>query len=254
MLNYVQKFKKKILKTVSFTLVFVFSISAAAFAQTSSSPKGLDYVALGDSLAAGQNPYGVENGYGYTNIIHNKLAASGLGGSFHNYGVSGYTSQQVLDQLNSGQAGMIQSIKNAEIVTLDVGANDILNVIRAYFSGTASESDVMEASTQAINNIYFIILKIHSINPYAKVYVMGYYDAFINILKDQPAAHAQFVYLLTNPVNGFNTAIEGVAYATGATYVDTMSVMNNPAYLPGDIHPTVDGYNAIATAFVDAIK
>lgn len=48
-------FNRSYLKTIILTLVFLLSMNGIAFAQSS---EKLDYVALGDSLAAGYTPIG----------------------------------------------------------------------------------------------------------------------------------------------------------------------------------------------------
>ena len=69
--------------SVFLVVAVLLCVSGTAFAAAVSH---YSYVALGDSLAAGQTPYGVENGYGYTNILQNDLARAGVAGGFHNFG------------------------------------------------------------------------------------------------------------------------------------------------------------------------
>ena len=59
------------------------------------------YVALGDSYSSGQTPYGDEKGYGYADFIKDRLAEAGVLEQYSKNGVSGYTTEDVLQQLPS---------------------------------------------------------------------------------------------------------------------------------------------------------
>ena len=61
----------------------------------------ISYIALGDSLAEGRNPYG-EIGYGYTDFIANYLKENNKLKSYtKKYTKSGYKVQDVMDELNN---------------------------------------------------------------------------------------------------------------------------------------------------------
>src|SRR4051794_4953576 len=107
----------------------LFLSPAMVFGKNIENPK-LDYVALGDSLAAGQTP-NKELGKGYTDYLANQLTKVGMLASFDKrFAVSGYTTTDVLNDLQTnvskpdpnGNTVEIQSaIKNAEIITIDGG-------------------------------------------------------------------------------------------------------------------------------------
>jgi lysophospholipase L1-like esterase len=242
---FIQKIQKI---SITFFSLFLLSFMATGTAFAATNTKTVDYVALGDSLAAGQNPYGTEHGYSYPNSIKNMLASSGNPGSYQNFGVSGYTTTNILDQLNNPK--IQKFLTNAEIVTLDVGANDILVLpaVQAYLAAPSDEN--LAAATDAViaefyyigNNIGTIIGTIKGINPTAKIYVMGYYDAF--------PSNPELIGL----IQGLNGAILSAAAATGVAYVNTWGTVT-PADLPNalDIHPTHEGYKAISAEFCSAI-
>ncbi|AKN32152.1 hypothetical protein Ccar_15305 [Clostridium carboxidivorans P7] len=216
----------------------------------SSSLQKLDYVSLGDSLASGQTPYNITSGYGYTDIIAGNLANKGLLKSYSKYGVSGYTTADVLSQLKDTQ--VINSINNAEIVTIDIGANDLLSLLRAYLSGQNVDFPTQIGTVSG--KISAIIQSIKTINPNAKIYIMGYYNALPNLSTQQETV---FLQLLT----GFNSSVKNVVdsfkdTAVPPVYVDTYESMNSnlKQYLPGDIHPTIEGYRIISEDFWNLIK
>jgi lysophospholipase L1-like esterase len=263
--------KKLISKTSivsSLIVVFLFSTTSIAFGKNVS--VSYDYVSIGDSLAAGQTPFKNNNSYGYTNIIAEKLDSAGVLGTYGDYGISGLTASDVLSQVTY-EPTVIKALSNSEIVTLDVGANDILKVLiwasklsgmtleqmiysypgsmtEAQLKETLSSPYTLEQKVQGILmaeimavqvKIEGIIKTIAVINPNAKVYVMGYYNAL--------PAMPEFLPLLDRLNSGINYA----ATVNGATYVATQESMDKhlDKYLPGDIHPTVQGYRAIAQDF-----
>lgn len=146
--------------TLSLIVVFLFSISGTIFGTTNvayaESNQTYGMVALGDSLAAGQNPFGVEKGYGYANAIHDYLDNEGVAGSYKNLGVSGMTSAELLDELpdsisdtvyNKKMAKSIQAVGNG-IVTVDIGADDILPL----FEWAINYPTDANTNTEALNN------------------------------------------------------------------------------------------------------
>ena len=110
------KRSKALLVLVVFLLVFA---PLSALADTEKS-KTVNYVALGDSLAAGvlsDNKLGT----GYVDIITEELKALGYEVNLKNAGVPGAQSPDVLQAL-----GEIEELANADIITISVGANDAL--------------------------------------------------------------------------------------------------------------------------------
>jgi lysophospholipase L1-like esterase len=217
---------------------------------TSSSVQKLNYVSLGDSLASGETPYGVKSGYGYTDVIAGDLASEGVLGNYSKYGVSGYTTSDVLNQLQD--TNVIASIHNSQIVTIDIGADDLLSLLKGYLTG--ENVDLITQIGVTTQNIKKIIQSIQTINPSAKIYIMGYYNALPNLTSQQETEFLPFLSAFNNyvksVVSGFNNT------TTLPVYVDTYDSMNNnlQQYLPGDIHPTVDGYKVIGQDFWNLIK
>ena len=100
-------------------------------------------------------------------------------------------------------------------------------------------------------NMAQTIVAIKKINPKAKIYVMGYYNAL-------PYLSPEVQQGMTIPLlNDLNEVIEGVAEHSKATFIPTFKLFegNYETYLPNakDIHPSKDGYRALANAFMDQI-
>ena len=234
------------------TAAFVISLTMLLFFRTYQTVciSSYDYVALGDSYSSGQTPYGELTGYGYTDYIQGKLAESGIMGSYHKKGMSGYTTADVLKQLTD----IHNILSEAEIITMDIGINDLIEM--SEFSAYQSDpsSDNLKALRHAVYqkipeinlNLKSIVNKIIETKPDSemRIYLMGYFNAFPNLPELKPI------------IAELNDTIVSVALETGATYVDTMKAMdkNLNSYLIGGMHPTKEGYETIAGEFWKSIS
>ena len=244
-------------------LAFVFIFTPAAMATTqSAAQQKVDYLALGDSLAAGQTPY-KELGKGYSDYLAQQLNKVGALASFDKrFAQSGYTTTDVLNDLQtnatkpneSGNAIDIKSaITNAEILTINVGANDILQQIDIDLKNRAVHVDpvkVESALRGAGENLFKIITAIKTLNPNVDIYVMGYFNPF-PILPEP--YKSQILPLLAQ----LNNIIEQAAAQSQATFVPVADsfALQGSNYLPNmlDVHPNEAGYLALSNHFWRAI-
>lgn len=252
----------------------------------------LNYVALGDSIAAGvlyspnvTNYGSIKTDKGYTNDLSAILESAGFTVKFNNdFCLPGMTAIGLAEQskaLNDPNTPIYSSIHNAQLITLDVGANDLLGVFYNYvfankdklmgtppdplavaglkttLNGTLQNLYFGTAGTEVQENIEIILQKILKANPKAQIYVMGYYNP-LPILKN-------YGMDLTFPTAYFNTFIYKAicnvrAKNRGASisYVETLLPMadgvNRGLLYPQDIHPTEIGYKLIANLFWQRIK
>ena len=224
-----------------------------------------DYVALGDSLAHGMNEVGVI-GLGYTDFIAQALQQDGLLTSFNKgFAMSGYTTKNVLADLQNDvaktvtgfgytdeQAKLRASIKEAEIITLTAGANDLLPILKESQATGIDTVAIIKATKEAVSNIATILSEIKKINPQAEVYVMGYYNSFPYYSEN---LQKQFNLLLAT----LNATIKTTTEKAGAIFVPTYDVVAKDVanYLPNpeNIHLSEAGYLAVANeAFLPIIK
>ena len=107
-----------------------------------------DYVALGDSLAAG---VGAERGYVDRYAAHLR---NGTGARVRvtNLGVGGQTSSELLDALR-GDESMRRAIAGAEVVTFNIGLNDLGRAGAAYEEGTCGGEDGEECLQEAVEAV-----------------------------------------------------------------------------------------------------
>lgn len=96
---FIRKISTMLLSLLLLSLMAIGTVSAVE------SNKTIDYVALGDSLAAGQKPTAIGStsaklyGTSYPKFIRDDLSSNGLLNSFANFGVSGYETWNVSNDL-----------------------------------------------------------------------------------------------------------------------------------------------------------
>lgn len=269
--------------TIILTTVFLFSFSGVGFAKSVANISNkLDYVAIGDSLADGMAPNGTI-GDSYTTLLKDKFEQKGVLQSYNDgFAVSGLATQDIVNRIaldmpvklttdaainaaiNAKIDAALSNIKmgGKEIITLDIGANDLINLLRN--GNTPTPTDIQTVAT----NIVKIITYLKTYNPNAKLYVMAYYDAsdeIVNYMAENkpggltPEQKSDLKTKIVLPaILGLNQAIKGATTATGTTYVDTFNSFENhlAKYLPvaDNIHPDMSGYRAIYKDFYQIIK
>ena len=107
-----------------------------------------DYVALGDSLAVG---VGARRGYvtRYAEHLRNEI---GVRVRTINLGVSGQTSTQLLYSLRHDPA-MRKDLRGAEIVTLNIGLNDLGQASGSYEAGICGGPQNKACLREAVNKV-----------------------------------------------------------------------------------------------------
>ncbi|MBT2661688.1 GDSL-type esterase/lipase family protein [Bacillus sp. ISL-45] len=205
--------------------------------------KVADLAVLGDSLAAGWTPYG-KKGPGYGEFLKARFEQSQYKGDLNNHGFPGYDSSQLLNDVLTN-TDVIQSIEDAEVIVMDIGANDLLRALSSKNPG------VIQGALFGVNeNLNRILKTIDELNPDVDVYVMGYYNPFPYLQEEQQAS---LMPLLEN----LNQTIEKASEDNGDTYVPTEKIIakHYEEYLPNpaDIHLSEEGYKIVAKEFWKAI-
>lgn len=218
--------------------------SSSAFAQTE------NYIAIGDSLAAGQTPF-QQIDAGYSDLIAMRLQSMNqLKFYTKELAFPGYTTAHVLEKIKTEEARDL--LANATLVTVSAGANDLLSLIRQNpMAGTLTFSQLQTdyALNTVRKNIIAILNELAERAPKAQVYVVGYYFAYPAVhLTQKEGTNAQLVKL--------NKILQQQAELAGAGYVNVYDSfgLNATNYLPNytDVHPNMEGYRQMANAFLKA--
>ena len=132
-------------------------------------PETLHVVAIGDSLAYGA---GDESGQGIAGRLEEELRRLGVRSvETVNLGVNGAQTSDLLARLRSKRTR--EAIAAADAVVLSIGANDL-------FRTPHSREEILRApfavAERILGRIESIVADIHSINPNARVLLLGGYN------------------------------------------------------------------------------
>ncbi|MFZ3588873.1 GDSL-type esterase/lipase family protein [Bacillus sp. DJP31] len=210
------------------------------------------YVSLGDSLAFGLT---FVNGQyvptkSYTDYLTDRFTKSNYAISHAKLGVVGLTSEQLNGALIYNSNNIREIIKTADVITIDIGANEILPILVAAQTNVTALNTIPDAIGKVGVNLNSILSQIKSLNKDAEVYVMGYYNPFYNLPNPQIQA------TLKGYLDTLNLTIQVSSLKKDYTFVPTEKIFKDHAatYIAqGDVHLTPEGYQAVAKLFWKAI-
>lgn len=214
----------------------------------------ISYVALGDSVALGVNPYG-EIGYSYSDYIKDYLLDNGrLKEYLKGYAVSGYTTQDMLDDFHNNReidvegskVNIRHALREADLVTISIGANDFLKGISLNSLDLSRKDNYKEKIDDIIDEVDLVL---REIRKYAKgnVIVVGYYNPFNKLFNSYETT-------LDDIFSYVDSKYKEVCDDYSVNYVSVYSLFKeNSDFLPNpfDIHPSLKGYSAIADLIIN---
>ena len=266
------------------------------------------YVSLGTSLAAGTTvasdgtsvPFSDTS---YTDQLHSLLAGRGMHFDHVKLGCPGETTDQLLGGVNvfgqpSNCAGLYASgyqmgdalaaiaTGNVGLITIDIGANDIL---QAQFLCDSDPDCILAEIPGILTNVGTIVGTLRASGYTGPIIGMNYYNpqiaAAIGFYSGQPGPlvpDPEFAVLTDVLSVGFNAALADVYAATGAHTANVYGKFNSGDFgddrpangvwdnvdyvcrltfmcpydlgFAADIHPKPLGYRVIAKAFVAVIQ
>lgn len=216
--------------------------------QTSAQVFGaVSYVALGDSLAAGQTPTR-EIDTGYSDLIAQEIGRNQPLAFFSkDLAFPGFTTTDVLERVQSKEAKPL--LQNANVITISAGANDLLRLIQSDAkSGSLTFQQIpVDYSLNIVRkNMNNILSDLKKTAPKAQVYVMGYYFAYPHARDSQKVGIAQ-------QLNRLNGILAKVAEEADVEFVSVDAEFGDNATEkvpnPADVHPNIEGYRAMANSF-----
>ncbi|MGM0877896.1 MAG: SGNH/GDSL hydrolase family protein [Bacillota bacterium] len=241
--------KQPLLLTIIFLLSMVFSSMPAA-----NEPKKLTVVSLGDSITFG---YGLteptKNAFPY--LIGNKS------NEVINISYPGWTSTQLLAKLNEN--GIDTMLQQADVITLNIGANDLIEAV-GVTDLLASQQPIQltpeqllgivnTASAPLTSNLSKTIqlIRLHTDAP---ILLYSLYNPFAASTDPFLGSVHLIGEQITTNVN--QLIIRPIAAQSGSIYLDAYSAFNGNQsnyIIPGDIHPTIAGHQALAQLATNAI-
>jgi lysophospholipase L1-like esterase len=252
------------------TLAMTLSLAAPAQARTVQ-----DYVALGDSYAAGigGGAYLIEDCVRSANAYPELADDLKSVRDVTNVACGGATTQQVV------QTQLGQLDKTTDLVTITAGGNNLGFGALAAVCGPAlldpaaapaCFSEITEARAQIASGVLYedlvtMIEAVQAAAPKAQIVVTGYPYLFDPIPFDPNNPTSVFINQANLLVFELNATIEAAALATGTEYVDVtdefaghgISLLPNDSWINFDptaldsfenLHPNAEGYEAYFTA------
>lgn len=137
----------------------------------------LHITAMGDSLTQGVGDE-TDNG-GYVGILEDSLnqnsdtAAETV--QVDNFGKRGNRTEQLLERME--QEEIQNSIREADLVLITVGANDVMKIIKDNVASLDYQQFV-EAQDDYERNLRDVIIKTKELNPGAEIHLLGVYNPF----------------------------------------------------------------------------
>src|SRR5918993_2551793 len=242
-------------------ILVVALLVGASQGTTLAAPASWDYVALGDSLATG---FGALTGYVPRYEAHIETD-TGVAVTRTNLGRNGWTSSQLLSALRSDPT-FRRAIREAEIVTWNIGGNDLRAARNSYKKGTcggADNQDCLEASVATLKTNWTAItaevLELRSTRP-TIVRTMDIYNPYVrtDIASDtwQNDGGLNDFQVFKRYVDKVNRHIATTSYTEGVPYAGVHLAFNGPygyedpkskGYLSFDgLHPNNTGHRVIA--------
>jgi len=284
---------KNFLKTTGiFLLLFsIVAISLTTPSLAKAEVKAFEYVALGDSLTVGYEPGMILHSvpYGFADRLYEQAMYYGRT-NYTNYGIGGLKSdglRNYLEALHFGkeitaeqvQPGLIQidprledriaqikkvqeKIKNANLITVTIGGNDLRDLPILYKEKSSSEFDeIVNERTKIISaNVKASIEFLTKENPDALIVLADQYQPYpyiekftdkalydkLNAVKDQMSAEYQRI------IAGFVQEGKNIKIAQVAKEFVGNELLFTHIF-KSDIHPNQNGYEKIAQVFAKTI-
>ncbi|SDB18952.1 Lysophospholipase L1 [Streptococcus henryi] len=223
------------------------------------------YIAIGDSLTEGVGDTTDQGGF--IPLLSQELTSTyQYKVEYSNYGVSGNTSKQILKRMKT-ESEIEQDLKKADLMTLTVGGNDVMAVIRKNLTKLEVSSFVKPASEYQ-SRLRQIINLARKENANLPIYVLGIYNPFYlnfpemtemqgiidNWNKATEAIVKEYDNVYFVAINDLiYKGIEGEESEKQASSSQT-TVINDALFTGDHFHPNNVGYQIMANAVMEEIS
>ena len=223
------------------------------------------YVAIGDSLTEGVGD--TTNQGGFVPLLAQSLTDTyDYQVTDSNYGVSGNTSKQILQRMQE-KTDIQKSLVKADMMTLTVGGNDVMAVIRKNLS-SLSVSTFTKPAKSYQKRLRQIIELARAENEDLPIYILGIYNPFYLNFPDmtemqeivdnwnnatesvtEEYANVYFVPINDDLYKGINGE-EGIVSTSG----DQTTVINDVLFSGDHFHPNNIGYQIMSDVTMEKIS
>lgn len=194
-------------------------------------------VTLGDSLTEGVGDE--TEGGGYVGILDSVINDEKTIAHFHNFAKRGSRSDQLQKRLE--EEDVQEQVKNAQIIFITIGANDVMQVFKENFTNLklqqfTSEQELYEQRIEAIFE------QLRTLNEEASIYLIGFYNPFQAVFPE--IAELEYIVESWNQIGSDVTERFPNAY-----FIPIKDIFDYTAdiYLAEDqFHPNYLGYKKMA--------
>ncbi len=210
-------------------------------------PRRITVVSAGDSLTQGVGDSTQQGGY--LPYLKKKLEQDkGISEvEFHNYGVKGNVTTQLLKRLQSPE--IKKMVKSADMVIITVGGNDIMQVVQENISNLQVSAFTKEKEIY-ISHLTQIFDRITQENPRVSIILVGIYNPFMKYFSN--------IKELNQIVEDWNRASQTVvSNYPDAYFVDIEDLFTNSdknLLYTDHFHPNDRGYQLIADRLYASIE
>lgn len=222
----------------------------------------LTYIALGDSLTEGVGDTTGQGGF-VPLLAQSLVNDYGYEVDYQNFGISGNTSNQILKRMTE-DSELATYLKQADIMTLTVGGNDLRKVILSNISNLKVSTFTKPAKDYS-KRLEKIIQTARKANPKLPIFIIGIYNPLYlsfpeltemqtivdnwNLTTEQTTQKYDNVYFV---------AINDLLYKglDGESGVSQMSgqARNNLLFEEDNFHPNNTGYEIIKKAVMEKMN
>lgn len=229
---------------------------------TSDMKETLELVAIGDSLTQGVGD--TTDSGGFVPLIAKKLQASYSLQTVEtaNYGVSGNRSDQILKRIKNDEE-IRSSLESADVITLTVGGNDLMKVIKSELFHDLTVDSFEEPLKEYQKGLEELFSEIRALNASAPIYLFGIYNPFYVYFSE--------IEEMQTIVSNWNDGTESVVEAqenshfipindllysglNGESGITSDSETNELIYDYDHFHPNNLGYQMMANALYDRMN
>ncbi|SDH25583.1 Lysophospholipase L1 [Alteribacillus persepolensis] len=208
----------------------------------------VNMVAIGDSLTQGVGD--ATNNEGYIGILERIISSSSVppvNFTIENYGKRGNRTDQLVQRMQEPEIST--SIKNADVILITIGANDIMHIFRSNLQNLTYDV-FADASADYENRLEEVFETIRAKNEDASVYLVGLFNPF-HLYFDHIPELNQIVKDWNEIGNDITAEDEQAAFIP----LDDVFQSADESYFAEDnFHPSSKGYVEIAKRVFEYIK
>ena len=196
------------------------------------------YVALGDTISRGINPYGKKD-YGFNDYLKEYLKNNHRLSYYKNYSKEDNTTQNIIEDIKY-KTEIKKDLRESDLVILTLGLTDFYN---SFDTNNLDINEILLLKEKVKEIIPNISLTIKEIRKYAKqkIIIIGYYNTVPFLFNTNSKDLDQlFAYI--------DEEYRKIADKYNCEYISTYELFkNNPDYLPNpkSIYPSIEGYKEI---------